>query len=100
MRPELETVLDSLAQMPTSELPALLGELEVIRATALLRMSVPAPPKATDELVDIKKAALRLGVSADYLYRHKDRLPFARRMGRKLVFSSQGIDEYIKKRTQ
>jgi len=98
MRPELETVLDSVAQMPVSELPRLLGELEEIRATALLRMSAPATIQAHDGLLDVNAAAERLGVSTEYLYRHSSKLPFTRRMGRKLLFSEQGIATHIRQK--
>lgn len=84
MRPELENVLKSLPQTPTAELPMLLAELELVRATALLRMSAPAPVQTSDELVDVKRAAERLGVSKTYLYQHHVKLSFTRRMGRKL----------------
>lgn len=98
MRSELETVLKSLPQTPTAELPALVAELELVRATALLRMS--APQNGSDELVDVKRAAARLGMSEDYLYRHSSEFPFSRRMGRKLLFSSRGMDDYIRKKTK
>lgn len=100
MRSELQTVLDSLQKMRPEQLPGLLGELEVIRATALLRISAPAVPDRHDELLTIESAVTRLGVSKDYLYRHADEFPFTRHMGRKLVFSSLGIDEYIRKRAR
>jgi len=99
MRSELQTVLHSIAQMPTAELPTVLGELEVIRATAVMRLSAPtAAPVGHDELLDVEAASERLGCSRDFLYRHHHKFPFTRRMGRKLVFSSLGIDSYIKTR--
>lgn len=96
MRSELQSVLDSLPEMQRENLPELLGELEVIRATALLRMSAPADnSERHDELLMVEAAAERLGVSPDYLYRNSRRLPFTRRMGRNLRFPSLGIDRYI-----
>ena len=98
MRAELQSILDSLRQMPVENVPELLGELEVIRASALMRLSVPSSTARTqDELLEISVAAGRLGVSTDYLYRNSKALPFTRRMGRSLKFSSLGIDEYIRK---
>lgn len=91
--------LDAATKTEREKLPDLLGELEVIRATALMRLSAPiATPDHHDSLVDIETAAERLGVSRDYLYRNSKQFAFTRRMGRKLVFSSRGIDEHIKKR--
>ena len=89
-------MLDSLQNMQPERLPELLGELEVIRANALLRLSAPTVI-AHDDQVSVEEAAQRLGVSTDYLYRNWKRLPFTRRMGRKLLFSSRGIDDYIRK---
>jgi excisionase family DNA binding protein len=94
---EFKTFLERVREAPIDDLPQVLGELEVIRATALLRLSAPAAVPARDELVTIEQAAERLGVGKDYLYRHAKTFPFLRRMGRKLVFSSVGIDDYIRR---
>jgi excisionase family DNA binding protein len=53
-----------------------------------------------EELLTVESAAERLGVSTDYVYRHAEQFPFTRHMGRKLVFSSLGIDEYIRKKAR
>jgi excisionase family DNA binding protein len=53
---------------------------------------------SADELLSVEAAAEWLGVSADYLYRHNGQLPFSRRMGRKLLFSSAGIDAFIRQK--
>jgi excisionase family DNA binding protein len=98
MRDELQTALSAARELPAPELPRLLGELEEIRTTALARLSSPAPVQVRDELLDVKEAAARLGMSENYLYRNHGKLPFARRMGRALRFSSSGIDEYLRKR--
>ena len=95
MRAELQIVLDSLEQMEREQLPQFLGELETIRATALMKMSAPSPLPQRDKLLTIESAADRMGVSTDYLYRNSKTLPFTRRMGRKLLFSPLGIDAYI-----
>jgi predicted DNA-binding transcriptional regulator AlpA len=99
MRPELQTVLDSLPRIAREHLPELYGELELVRATVWQRLSAPAAaPVSHDELLDVAQASERLGCSRDYLYRHHHKFPFTRRMGRKLVFSSLEIDRYIKTR--
>jgi hypothetical protein len=95
VRAEFQAILDQLSGMEVSELPLLFGELEVIRTTAMLRMNAPAP-QIPDEQLNIAAAAERLGVSKDYLYRHASQYPFTRRMGRKLLFSGQGIDAYMR----
>ena len=98
MRAELQFVLKSIAGMDRDQLPELLGELEVIRATCQIKLSTSVPVTAHVELLTVDAAAERLGVSTDYLYRHQDTLPFSRRMGRKLLFSSLGIDTYLKRK--
>src|SRR5690348_5152958 len=97
MRTELQTVLSAVREMPPEDLPRLLGDLEEIRATAMVRLTAPqSAPAQHDELLTIEQAAERLGMSTDYLYRHAKKLPFARRNGRSLRFSSLGIDRYIR----
>jgi excisionase family DNA binding protein len=96
MRTELQVVLKSLQDLPAEELPRLLGELEEIRATAMMRLSVPAQPKPADQLLDVTQAAERLGMSRDYVYRHADEYSFTRRNGRALRFSAQGIEKHLR----
>ena len=98
MRRELESVLIAAQSIPQEELPKLLGELEEIRATGLARLASALPEvRLPDSLLAVDEAAVRLGVSAHYLYRNHRRFPFTRRMGRSLRFSSNGIDQYIRR---
>jgi predicted DNA-binding transcriptional regulator AlpA len=97
MRSELELVLAAARELPTRELPRLLGDLEEIKCTALARLtSVPAQSEQPDALLDVAEASRRLGTSPDYLYRHSKDFSFTRRLGRKLLFSASGIERYIK----
>ena len=99
MRPSLQSVLDSVRELQPEELPALLGELEVVRTTSLMRLSQPAPqPQEPDRLLYISEASELLGMSVKYLYRHADKFPFRRREGRNLRFSSRGIEHYISRK--
>jgi hypothetical protein len=84
-------------ELPAAELPAFIGALESIKATAWARLSAPAQnPAEHDELLSVEVAADRLGVSRDYLYRHHSQYPFTRRQGRKLLFSALGIEKHIR----
>lgn len=95
MNPQLQPVLQAARTLPAAELPRLLGDLKEIEATALARLAVPAPAQqATDALLNVREAAQRLGCSKDFLYKRD--FPFARRLGRKLMFSSNGIDAYLR----
>ncbi len=97
MRRELEPVLVLARQLAAADLPAFIGELEQVRVTALARITNPTIQTLPDELLEVPEAAHRLGVSPDYLYRNSKKFPFTRRMGRKLLFSSTGLDSYLKK---
>jgi excisionase family DNA binding protein len=97
MRSELEAALELARSLPPDELPRLLGDLEEIRATVAARLITPAKSASTDVNLEVSEAAHRLGVSPDYLYRHSKRFPFTRRIGRKLLFSSSGLDSYLNK---
>ena len=100
MMQELQIVLRVVRGMAAEQLPELLGELELVRTTALLRLTTAAstPSQSTDELLNVAEASERLGVSTDYLYRHSEQFPFTKRVGRKLLFSSVGIDNWIRQR--
>jgi len=99
MRPDLEPILVSARLLSPEELPRLLGDLEEIRATALARLTAPAPQtQAPDTLLDVDEAAARLGQSRSYLYRHHKRFPFTRHMGRSLRFSANGIEHFLRQR--
>ena len=98
MRDELEFALLEAQELPANELAGFLGEIETIRYTAIARLNahLQAPSMHEDRLLSIEEASERLGVSKDYLYRHGKELACMHRMGRKLLFSSLGIDKYIR----
>jgi excisionase family DNA binding protein len=98
MRDALESVLALAKNLPREELPRLLGDLAEISATANARLTILPVEAVHDELVDIEETARRLGVSKDYLYRHQGKFPFARRIGRKLLFSSLGLEKFLARR--
>lgn len=94
----------ALAELPAEEIRALIGELARLQAVASLRLIAAAGNGAArpadnqpDELLDVEEAARRLGTSEDFLYRKKD-LPFRVRVGKRLRFSAQGLERYIRLR--
>jgi excisionase family DNA binding protein len=100
MRPSLEAVLVEARTLPAEDLPEFLGELEHVRVVALARIAAPVvQARPDDELLDVAQTARRMNCSRDYLYRNHKRLPFTRpdRVGRKLLFSSAGLDSYLKR---
>jgi predicted DNA-binding transcriptional regulator AlpA len=88
---------------PTVELPQLIGELEAARATAWARLTAPTVDKPPDSPhqeprnLDVAEAAKRLGMSRDWLYRHAAELPFALRIGRRVVFDSVALERWNRK---
>jgi len=97
MRNELEPALALAKNLAPEQLPYFLGELEAVRVTALARIASPAVETRPDQLVDVGSAATRLRCSKSFLYHNHRRFPFARRIGRRLLFSSAGLDSYLKK---
>jgi excisionase family DNA binding protein len=95
MNSALEPVLEAARTLPPAELPRLLGDLAEIAATAQARLSAPVPALPADELLTVKQAAAKLNCSKDTLYKRD--FPFVRRLGRKRLFSSNGIEEYLRK---
>jgi hypothetical protein len=94
----LETVLQQAQSVPVETVPAFLGKLETIKITALARLLAPATAvRPEDQLIDVDAAAARLSVSPGYLYRHHEEFQFTRRIGKRLLFSSSGIETYISK---
>jgi excisionase family DNA binding protein len=93
--------VEDIDRLPLRALPNLIAELAGLqaRAAARLRQSDTAAESSTvgsDRLLDIREAAARLGMSADWLYRHRDKLPFARRVGRRAVrFSESDLERWI-----
>ncbi len=87
-------LLEAAKTLQPSELPKLAADLEEIRCTLLARLTAPAPAPATpDELLTVTQAAAKLNCSKDTLYKRD--FPFMRRLGRKRLYSSRGIDEYL-----
>jgi predicted DNA-binding transcriptional regulator AlpA len=83
------------------ELPALAGRLREAELVAELRLRNAQPTNGThsggageDRNLSAKEAALRLGLSIPYLYKHADEYPFARRIGKRVLFSALGLDAW------
>src|SRR5262249_13522273 len=96
-RSDIRSLVD---ETPAPELPHLLGGLAPARAAARARPTAPTADKPVDvpgheaRNLDITEAAKRLGISKDWLYRHASELPFALRIGRRLVFDSVALERW------
>ena len=95
-----------VAATPALELPQLIGDLEAARAAAWARLTAPTTNKTSEEAgqeainLDVAEAARRLGISRDWLYRHASELPFALRIGRRVVFDSRELERWNRRRAE
>lgn len=97
MRVELQPALELARTLDAEEIARFLADIEEIRIVALgiLMRPPPAPP---DRLVDIGELSARLGLSKDFIYRHKKKYAaFEKTQGGKLLWSSSGLDSYLKR---
>ena len=103
----LEAVLAELNMLATTascaQLTALVGILGTAVQGYAIRTASMGPDPANqlrepDQNLSVKEAARRLGVSSAYLYKNARQLPFAIRIGRRLLFSAQGLDRWIRNR--
>ena len=67
------------------------------RLMADMRSSGDGRAASPDVNLSAEEAARRLGVSIDYLYKHKN-LPFRVEIGRRVVFSAAGLERWNQQR--
>jgi predicted DNA-binding transcriptional regulator AlpA len=98
---------ERVGEVPAAELPAIVLRLAALQSAVAARLtaeatSAPAASEqAPEKLLDVRQAAERVGMSADWLYRHKDKLPFTRLVGTRTVrFSDAGITRWLAHRTR
>ena len=105
---DLAALLDhpeQVAQVPPEQVPPVLCRLAALQTMLAARLAAEATSSpATSEqgpekLLDVRQAAERIGMSTDWLYRHKDKLPFTRPVGTRTVrFSDAGITRWLARR--
>ena len=94
----------AVADIPPSEIPGLLVRLSTLLTALAARQAHPAtgsdrkPQPNRDANLSVKEASLRLGMSKDWLYRNASRLPFTVRIGRRVLFSAQGLERWSRQR--
>jgi predicted DNA-binding transcriptional regulator AlpA len=89
-------------------IPRLLGVLRTVEVSLLAKLTKEslkvAPsqlPPQEDRLLTPQQAAELLGVSVRWLYGRSNKLPFSRRLSRKMLrFSEPGIRRYLATRTR
>jgi excisionase family DNA binding protein len=104
--PDLASVLRALADRVDTLDPAqIVGELEALKfqvwtaATMSNGLRPPGPPGPSRAL-DITAVQERLGVSKGKIYRlaRNGELPFAHRIGRRIVFDEAGLGRWLERR--
>jgi hypothetical protein len=89
-------------------LPDFLAELERLRVEAMIAIAAPAAPappleaprggdaeKKPDRVLSVAEAATRLGKSAWYVRKHKERFGLVRLPGRRYGFSDRALSRWI-----
>ncbi len=82
---------------------ALVGELEALKFAVWMQAAAPRPTPPTtgpSRALNVADVVQRTGMSRDWLYREAraGRLPFARRLGRRLTFDEAGLTRWLDKR--
>lgn len=91
---------EAIAAAAPAELCALVGKLREAELLAEMRLRSSALPTngsgpgEEDHNLSAQEAARRLGVSLPYLYKHAPEYPFARRIGRRVLFSARGLEAW------
>ena len=93
------TTLTELAQVPRSQIPDALGELERVKAELLARLVQPEVQQPTeDPLLTTKQVAERLQVDCKWVYGHKADLGGVSLSRRKLRFPLSEVERYLRRR--
>lgn len=96
--PSVAERIDSLSPQDVPALLTTLGGMALLAAARLTsdqHKTRPAKPEP-DQLLTVDQVAERLKVSKHCVYRKAKRLPFTRRVGRALRFSSAGLTQWMK----
>ncbi len=95
---------ERVSDVPIEALPGVLIELAALQSAIAARVASQASPLTAaaaepDRLVNVEAAAAMLGgVSEDFLYRSPAARPFRVKVGGRVLFSSVGIQQYIRRR--
>ncbi len=107
MTPDVTAPLEALRRAIRDGRPADLPQLAAALSALTTEATLAAAGRASqrdgasplpDENLSTQEAARRLGVSGHWLYRNAKRLPFAVRIGRRLLFSARGLERWNQQR--
>jgi predicted DNA-binding transcriptional regulator AlpA len=96
-RPDLAALLADPTRVPVEQIPDAIGELERAKAVLWARLTTPVSTNGggEDRLLTAEDVSQQTTLSLRWLYRHADALPFTRRVGRKVLFSSAGLAKWL-----
>jgi hypothetical protein len=100
VRREIECVLKLCKEVPPDQLPQFIGELAEVSAVCFARLATPDVEVKPDESLNVKTAAKRMGISPSYLYKNHARYKFARKEGGRVVFSVNGLENYLQSKSR
>ena len=101
---------ERVSALPLEAVPTIRGELAKLDTLLQMRVAMAQsngqgqPQGNGDRLLGVREAAVKLGMSEDYLYRRYKSDPIYRDLtvnngSRKVLFSERKIDAFIRRRT-
>jgi hypothetical protein len=84
--------IESATSVPAEQIPVLLARLAALQgalAARLLTTSIPAAAPAPEWALTADDVARRLGRSRRWVFRNAKRLPFVRRVSRKVIVADE-----------
>ena len=99
-----------IVSAPAADLPAIIGQIEAVKAEAFSRLVSPLPAanvdpvsdgtaEAADTALTVEEVALRLGQKVQWVRAHQRELPRIHLPGRTVRFSARKLDAWMKRRT-
>ena len=108
LAPLLAAPWERAKEVADEEIPAVLDTLAVhesrcalLRHLLTARLATPANHNRADDRdrwLTAREVAQRLSLSADYVYRHASRWPYAHRQGRTWRFDERGLTRWMARR--
>lgn len=102
----LASLREEIGAVPAVELPAIIGQIEAVKAEAFAKLVTPAPAVAEtrddgDRLLTPEEAAEKLAQTSRWVREHSRELKARVDLpGRTLRFSEQRLDIYLRNRTR
>jgi len=99
--PDLAAQLHALAdRLDALEPGQVIGALEALKFAVWTSATNHAPAPAASRALSVEDVVARTGMSKDWLYREarKGRLPFARRIGRRVTWDEGGVTRWLERR--